>query len=123
MSEHDLQVALVNWCHLYEKRVPELGYIFAVPNGGMRARKTAMLLKAEGVRPGIPDLLLLVPRKGYHGLAIEMKFGKNELSGAQASEVARLERDGYDVFVCWSWEDAARHIAWYLDIRNLVEIP
>ena len=41
MSEHDEQVAVVEWCDL--NGIP----VFAIPNGGMRCKRTAALLKAE----------------------------------------------------------------------------
>lgn len=67
MSEHDEQVAVVQWCELH--CVP----VFAIPNGGVRHKRTACILKAEGVRAGVPDLFVPVARGGYHGLFIEMK--------------------------------------------------
>ena len=41
MSEHDEQVAVVEWCDL--NGIP----VFAIPNGGMRHKRTAARLKAE----------------------------------------------------------------------------
>lgn len=47
------------------------------PNGGRRNKAEAAKLKAMGVRKGIPDLFLPIPRQGYHGLYIETKKIKN----------------------------------------------
>jgi len=69
--EHDLQVACVAWFRAqFPKDAPML---FAVPNGGGRRRVEAALLKAEGVLPGVSDLILLEARGGYGALCIEMK--------------------------------------------------
>ena len=67
MSEHDQQVAVVEWCKLHG--VP----IFAIPNGGKRSKSEACRFAMEGVSAGVPDLFIPVPRGGYHGLFIEMK--------------------------------------------------
>ena len=50
-TEHAEQVALIQWWEL--KKLPP---IFAIPNGGHRHKATAIKLKLEGVRPGVPDL-------------------------------------------------------------------
>jgi hypothetical protein len=69
--EHDLQVACVAW---FRKQYPtHAAMLFAVPNGGRRGKVEAALLKAEGVLPGVADLILLEARGGYGALCIEMK--------------------------------------------------
>ena len=74
-SEHSEQARVISWSQSPHVRrlYPEAQNLFAVPNGSKRDAATASLLKAEGVQPGIPDLLLLCPRGQYHGLALEMK--------------------------------------------------
>src|SRR5579884_3639771 len=73
MSEEEEQIALLQRCRYAEPRCPELGLLFAVPNGGFRFQRTAARMKAAGVKPGVPDLFLLVARGCFHGLFIEMK--------------------------------------------------
>ena len=51
--------------------------LFAVPNGEFRSQSTGAKLKEEGVLAGVSDLILLVPRKGYGALCIEMKTASN----------------------------------------------
>lgn len=48
-------------------------YLFAIPNGGKRHIVTALSLKRQGVKAGVPDLLLAYPSGRYHGLFIELK--------------------------------------------------
>ena len=72
-TEHQEQVALIHWAKMRSATLPELGLLFAIPNGGERHLFVAKKLKAEGVKPGTPDLCLPVARGGYHGLFIEMK--------------------------------------------------
>lgn len=115
--EHDEQVALFEWASMQEGLHPELRLLHAIPNGGWRAKKTAVWLKAEGVRPGVPDVCLPVARGGYHGLYIEMKFGKNQLTASQQQWVFNLREEGYHVEVCWSFENARDVIEGYLSLH------
>ena len=59
-TEADEQKAVIQWCILMEGRWPELEYIYHVPNGGSRNAREAANLKAQGVKPGVPDLELPV---------------------------------------------------------------
>lgn len=44
--ETEEQQALFEWARLNQQTIPELGLMFAIPNGGKRYRKTACTLKA-----------------------------------------------------------------------------
>lgn len=86
---------------MHESRLPELGMLFHTPNGGNRNVITAKKLKAEGVKPGVPDLCLPVPRGGYHGLFIEMKRQKGGVvSPEQKAWLQALNALGYRAEVC-----------------------
>lgn len=116
-SEHSTQAALIEWCARMTPRYPELAEIFAVPNGGQRHPVVAAKLKAEGVQPGIEDLMLLVPRGGYHGLLIELKVPGGRVPEAQRVWHARHRARGYCVMVCWGWEQAADMLVKYLTAK------
>lgn len=78
------QTYLFNWSKGMEHFYPELFFMHHIPNGGKRDKVTAKKrLKAEGVKPGVPDVFLPVARKGFHGLYIEMKWGENVPSDEQ----------------------------------------
>lgn len=118
MSEHHEQRALIDTCLWYANRYPELHLLFAVPNGGLRTRGVAGKLKAEGVKSGVPDLLLLCPRNGFHGLAIEMKTKKGQTSEAQEWWIEQLTAQGYRAEVCKGYEAAWSVIKAYLGITE-----
>ena len=88
--------------------------LFAVPNGGKRSIKTAMILKSEGVRAGVADLMLTVARHGYHGLFIEMKYGKGTQEDSQKEFQAAVEAQGYKYIVCRSFDQFQEEIKNYL---------
>jgi hypothetical protein len=114
VSEHSEQASLVSWANTLESDLPGLALLYAIPNGGRRDIRTAIKLKAEGVKAGVPDLCLPVARGGYHGAYIEMKFGKNQTSPEQKKWIADLRTEGHFVTVCWGWQDAADTIEQYL---------
>ena len=114
MSEHQEQVALIQWAQMNEREYPALRMLHAIPNGGWRAKKTAVWLKAEGLRRGVPDLCLPVARGGFHGMYLEAKFGYNKPTEHQEWWLEELSKEGYDTVVCWSFEEARAAILAYL---------
>ena len=120
MSEHDEQVRLFAWAREYADKIPELAMLFHIPNGGWRHKATAGRLKAEGAKPGVPDVFLPVPRSGYHGLWIEMKYGRNKPTKRQALWIDALQRHGYFVRVCYSAEEAKAVICAYLGREDVL---
>lgn len=113
-TEHDEQVAVVEWARYAQKLYPALRLLHATPNGGLRHIITARKLKAEGVKAGVPDLLLPVARDGQHGLWIEMKTKGGKISATQTWWLAELEKEGYQVAVCYSAHEAIGVIKKYL---------
>lgn len=84
--EARLQVACKRWADEQDLLVVGTAGGAAYKFGG----RTANAMKAKGVEPGQPDLLILTPGgDGTYGLAIELKIGKNELSEAQRAWFAR----------------------------------
>ncbi|HPB98054.1 MAG TPA: VRR-NUC domain-containing protein [Polyangiaceae bacterium] len=101
MTEHEEQVALMRLVDMHKGRWPELGMLFAVPNGGDRNPIVGKKLKAEGVRKGVPDLCLCLPRGGYHGLFIELKRQKkSQISPDQVRWISALREQGYRAEIC-----------------------
>ena len=72
-KEGQEQATLMSWAGMQSCVYPELGLLFHIPNGGSRSKAEAGRFKAEGVKAGVPDLFLPVPRGEYHGLFIELK--------------------------------------------------
>lgn len=116
-SEHAHQVALMQWATLARTTRPELEMLAAVPNGGQRHAAVAGKLKAEGVRAGYPDLVLNVPRAGYHGLFIELKSMTGRATPEQRDWLERLQRHGHRAVVCRGWLAAKSELENYLDGR------
>lgn len=114
MSEHAEQVALFDWAKYHESRWPCLRWLHAIPNGGHRHKRVAQKMRAEGVKAGISDVFLPVAKRGYHGIYLEMKHGRNKPTDNQIAFMEFAKEQGYYVDVFWSWRDAAEVLEWYL---------
>lgn len=114
--EHDEQVTLMQWWALAHQQfgISEQ-LLFAIPNGGQRNIIVASKLKAEGVRAGVPDLFLAVPRHNCHGLFIEMKKPKGGSTSKQQEDmISMLDSQGYHAVVAHGWIQAKTSIECYL---------
>lgn len=101
MTEHEEQVALMRLVEMHKGRWPELGMLYAIPNGGDRNMLVAKKLKAEGVKKGVPDLCLPIARGGYHGLYVELKRQKGgQVSAEQKAWISALRGQCYRAEVC-----------------------
>jgi len=114
-EEHEEQKKLMQWADTQKQKYPQLRALYAIPNGGHRHISIAVRMKAEGVKPGVPDLCLAYPSNGFHGLYIEMKRRKGGVvSDKQQEWRDRLTANGYAVHVCAGWEVARDTIIQYL---------
>ena len=91
--------------------------MFHIPNGGQRSKITGAQLKAAGVRPGVPDIFLPLPRQNYAGLFIELKKLKGSAEPAQIEWKNYLNSSGYYATVCHGWLEAVNVIEQYLKLK------
>ena len=104
--ESDIQKAFVKWFRL---QYPQYALnLMSVPNGGVRRKSEAAIMKAEGVTAGAADLLLLVPRGGFGALGIEFKtLAKySRQSDAQTRWQQAFERVGNKYTIVRTFEEA-----------------
>jgi len=106
-SEDAEQEAVVEYCDLLH--IP----IVHIPNEGKRSLSYAARMKRMGLRSGFPDLLVPLARGGYHGLFIEMKYGKNKTTKEQKEWLERLSAEGYACAVCYNAAEAIKTIESY----------
>lgn len=106
-SEH--QQAYFKWARLH----PLAKLAFAIPNGGARSKVTASILKAEGVKAGVPDVFVPVPINLHHGLYIEFKHGANKPNPEQQEFLQRMDSLGFCCAVAYDWQLAQQHTIRY----------
>ena len=103
LTEHEEQVLVIEYCDL--KNIT----VFAIPNGSNKSKASANKFKKEGLRSGVPDLMIPVARQGAFGLFIKMKRSKStpsQLSDNQRKWIKILDSEGYAVHICNGFEDA-----------------
>lgn len=88
--------------------------LFAVPNGGLRGKVEAKIMKAEGITAGVADMILLVPRKGFGSLCIEFKTKTGRQSDSQKSWQSECERAGNKYIIIRDLDHFIREITAYL---------
>lgn len=107
-----------------ELRLPDVAaLIYHVPNGGHRHKQVAVKLKVQGVKAGVPDLVLPMARGGYFGLYLEFKATAPNDAAVSASQhvwIRRLNDQGYLAIVCRGHFDAMEQIRAYLRLAPTV---
>jgi len=102
LTEHQEQKLFVTW---FELQYPKVR-LFAIPNGGNRNVITATMLKAEGVRKGVPDIFIPEWR-----LWLEFKRVKGgKLSAEQQEWIDYLNECGYIAVVVNGFDVAKDYI-------------
>ena len=105
--EQALQIAVA----AFMDRIPGLIF-FHVPNGGGRSKVEASILKAMGVKAGVPDIAVILPsgRVGF----IELKAGKGVATPAQRQMMAALRERGCPCVEARSLEQVAETLNTWL---------
>jgi hypothetical protein len=111
MAERDEQIKLFQYLKLH----PILKDLaFSIPNEAKRSPILGRLLVRMGLRAGVPDIFVPYSSNGYHGLFIELKWGKNKPTPAQSEFIQRLLEQGYQARVCWGADEAIDCIVEYM---------
>lgn len=95
--------------------------LYSIPNGAKRGKRLGPYMVAEGLLSGVSDLFLALPRKGYHGLYIEVKVPKRGSRPAgqpfynQKQFMKYAEDQGYAVAICRSTQEIIDTVQKYVD--------
>jgi len=104
------QIALFQWI----KTQPHISrFAFSIPNERKTSPQTGLLLKRMGLRPGVSDVFIAVPREMFHGLFIEMKAGKNKTTKSQDEFLSDMRESGYATAICYGATEAINIIKNY----------
>lgn len=114
-NEYHIQVALVRWIAAQYPNV-----LCTISPSGMKLPiGVARKLKLMGYRAGTPDLLILEPRGGFHGLFIELKAPGGRMSDHQKEFIFLLNTKGYHATVCFGFNDAEAAINSYMSMPEV----
>lgn len=119
-TEHQIQSALFKWLATVHPNV----VAYAIPNAARRSMAQAAYLKAEGLRAGMPDVVVATARGGFHGLYLELKTDSGKLSDHQREMLSRLADEHYACAVAYGLDDAIFLITKYLEEKwyELIEL-
>lgn len=113
-TEHQECCSFIEYC-AFDKLVNN--FILHIPNE-RKGAIAGMFLKRAGVRSGVPDYFLPIPRGGYHGLWLEMKrrdqVGRKKRP-EQLDWQKKLRENGYVSEFVYGWEDCVRVMKLYLE--------
>ena len=116
MTESQIQKGFVRW---FRGRYAEIEPLFfAVSNGGIRNAWTAKIMKDEGVRAGVSDLILLIPKHGYAGLLIETKKPDGKQSESQKEFERLATKFKYLYVIVRNQEDFEKLMMWYIENKG-----
>ena len=119
-NETQEQIWLMRWSQQPSIRgqYPDLKLLYHIPNERSDKRQAA-ILKKMGVKRGVPDLCLPVPRGQFHGLYIEMKrTDGGRVSDDQLWWNEQLISNGYASVICNGWESGKEALLWYLNLPS-----
>ena len=107
------QAKVIAWARANERNYPYLQLLHCSLNGVKMTKAQAGRAIAQGMLSGVPDLFLPVPKNGYHGLFIEMKYGSNKVTENQEKFLQNAANVGFAVSVCYSAQEAIKRIEDY----------
>lgn len=96
--------------------------MYATPNAGKRSYALAAYMRAEGLRGGVPDICLPVPRGPYAALYIEMKSRRGVASPAQQQWLQGLTALGNRAVLCYGCDAAWAEIMAYLALPQRAQV-
>lgn len=103
MTEDQLQAKCYQWA--YNTYPAIRGLLFSVPNGSSRDIREAVKLKATGLTPGIPDMILIhIGSTGPNPIGFEFKTNIGILSEAQKRVHVKWQSVGVMVHVIRNFE-------------------
>lgn len=110
ISEETIHKTVMKWVrshHGLDK------FVLHFPNEGKRTCRFGKLLKDMGMRAGVSDLFIAIPRHGFCGAWIELKSKNGRVNSSQKDFLSDMESQGYFTKVCRSIEDSIEIINWY----------
>lgn len=112
--EHQLQAAFFEWLELKHPEINEV--TFSVPNGVRCSRSQAVKLIKEGLKAGVPDVFMGVPRGTFPGLFIEFKIKPNKPSKVQEARIENFLAQGFKCEVIYNIDDAMKLVGDYVGL-------
>ncbi|HAG53261.1 MAG TPA: VRR-NUC domain-containing protein [Alphaproteobacteria bacterium] len=109
-EESKLQIACVKW---FDRNIDKTqAFLYSVPNGGYRKPSEARIMKAEGLRAGVSDLVLIV--SGGTTVYIEMKDGNKPQLPSQKRFEQIAKSLGFNYYIARNKEQFKAIVNYFL---------
>jgi VRR-NUC domain len=117
VREKHHQITLFLWSRIQAQENPRLWmlrFLHGDGSGDFRSPKVAREMVAQGGGDGFPDIVLLYPARGFHGLTVELKIAGGSEHPKQKEWRIFLISSGYKSATLYGWEAVRDFILWYL---------
>lgn len=115
-TEATEQRRIIAYCESMSAYNSDYKMIYHIPNEGKRKERTGANLKRIGMKKGVPDLCVAVPKLNLHGLYIELKLNnKKKVTNEQIQWIEDLTKRGYAATVCFNGDEAITLITAYIN--------
>lgn len=111
-NEQICQINIMKWMAYQYPDAEKHTYHFA--NERKCSIKTGWTLKKMGVKRGVSDLFVSIPRHGKNGLWLEIKVNRNNPTPEQKEFMEKQFKNGFAVACCWEFESVKKIIDNYL---------
>lgn len=119
-NEDSIQIAAINYFRVRHKNTI-YPVLFHVPNGGVRSKAAGAKFKCMGVKAGVSDLILPVPRGPYGSLFVELKTDKprGKVSKNQNAWIKLMNESGNLAVVAYGFKECVAAIEDYWNLEPL----
>jgi len=113
IPEINIQKCVMDWVRL-NPSISNL--IIHFPNEGKRTFSFGKSLKNLGLRKGVSDLFIAMPRHGFGGAWIELKSRNGFLTKYQKLFLKDMDEQNFFTKVCYCIDDTIETIKWYCSL-------
>lgn len=113
MKPEDIcQINVMNWIAQVHPKIAKSAFHFA--NERKCTIQQGRLLKRKGVKRGVADVFIGIPKQGKNGLWVEIKVDDNRPTQEQKEFLELQVENGYAAACCWELDACIRIIGNYL---------
>ena len=117
-DEQICHLNVMNWLRQIHPEAEENSYHFA--NERKCTIQQGRLLKRMGVKRGVADVFIGIPKQGKSGLWVEIKVEGNYPTKEQKDFLARQVKNGFAAACCWDLDACIRVIGNYLADEEII---
>lgn len=112
ISEQTIHKTIIEWVNL---NVELRRFVIHIANERKCSSGYGKILKDMGVRKGVADLFIALPRKGFCGAWIEIKSEKGRVSEEQRQFLTDMSQQGYFTQIVYSIDEGIKAIKDYCE--------